>query len=83
MAVEEWEPLYRDYSSADLAAEITSLKAQKANMYATQNVGSKGYSKDLRLISEQLTAATKVKRERLQTTESRVGLADFSETEIS
>ncbi len=78
MANPEWIEIYRSYSDEALAAEIAKLK-QQDSVYTSQQVGGKGYSKDLTAVSGKLAAAIRVQKERRQPpcTNPFVGITDF------
>jgi len=77
MGSKNWQEIYRDeYDAEELNAEIARLKAQ-ATFYTTQNIGDKGYTKDLAGIEERLHAAIRVRRERRSVDEIGYGVPDF------
>jgi hypothetical protein len=83
--MEEWLAIYRDsasWSSSELTAEITRLKAQIQNPYASQTNGSRGYQRvslfDLR---QQMLAAQTALRERGSSSFDGHPVADFSDVQ--
>jgi hypothetical protein len=76
MSYINWTEIYGDYSDDQLAEEIAKLKKQ-VDAYTSQSVGGKSYTKDVRLVQDQLQGAIRVKNSR-RGTESFTGIADFS-----
>lgn len=78
--MEEWLTTYQEYTDAELAEEITVLRAQSRNFYVSQTSGQNAYSRAIAEIRDRLAAATRVKRERADRSAGyrRHGQADFS-----
>lgn len=79
--MEQWLLIYRTYSDAELAAEVTALKSWAANPFNAQTEGNRSYARSTVEIRERLTAATQVQQERVNTV-PRHGIADFSRVEV-
>lgn len=69
--------IYRSYTGPELEAEIVNLK-KEATLYSAQNVGEKGYTKALDLVTNRLHAATRVRNERRGQGGPSWGVPDFS-----
>lgn len=76
MANPEWLEIFRSYGVEELAGHIANLK-QEISVYATQQIGSKSYTKDLAELRGQLSAAVRVQKERSTRGNPSVGIADF------
>lgn len=76
--MDEWLIAYRDYSDAELAAEITWLRTQVRNPFNAQTEGNRSYARSTAEFRTRLAAATTVKEERSSSITSRHGIADFS-----
>lgn len=76
--MEEWLIVYRGYSEADLASEVTWLRTQVRNPFNAQTEGGRSYARSTAEMRDRLSAATQVTAERTQTTFVRHGTADFS-----
>jgi hypothetical protein len=83
MAAEDHLATYRQFSDAELATEITLLGSQRQNHYSAQNVGAKGYQRDIRLIEDKFSAAVQIRGERAATNKSPFAAVDFSQVRIS
>jgi hypothetical protein len=77
MAAADWAEIYASYTDVELASEIEDLK-KLASPFASQQVGSKSYTKDLREVRDRLQAANRVKRMRNYREEDFTAVADFS-----
>lgn len=64
MASTDWLTIYRTYSAAELAEEVTWLKVQMRNPFNAQGVGSKNYQRDVGELRGRLQAAIRVQQER-------------------
>ena len=77
--MEEWLKVYRGYSSAELAEEITWLRTQVRNPFNAQTEGSRSYARSTVEMRDRLSAATQISAENAQAnTFVRHGVADFS-----
>jgi hypothetical protein len=83
MGLTNWLEIYRGYTSDDLTAEMTSLRAGLRGGFLSQGSGSVQHSKDLTQLENRLQAATRVKNERSGGGETRVGQVDFSQVSSS
>jgi hypothetical protein len=77
MAAKDWAEIYDSYNAAELDAEIAALKKQKS-VFSQQTVGGKSFTKDLRLLQDQLQAAIRVKNLRNADEGVFDGRVDFS-----
>lgn len=74
-----WLSIYRGYSTAELADEITWLRTQLRNPFSAQTEGSRSYARSTAEMRDRLSAATQVTAENAQaSTFTRHGTADFS-----
>lgn len=80
--MEAWLIIYRGYTDAELAKEISWLREQTRNPYSAQTEGQRSYARSTGEIRDRLAAATQAQRERTPTTESRHGYADFSRVQV-
>lgn len=77
--MEDWLIIYRGYTSAELADEITWLRTQVRNPFNAQTEGSRSYARSTAEMRDRLSAATQVTAENAQVnTFVRHGTADFS-----
>jgi hypothetical protein len=77
MANPEWMEIFRSWEPVKLAAYVAELEKQ-ISVFATQNVGQKGYTKDLGELRGQLSAAVQIQTERGLPPNQSVGVTDFS-----
>ena len=63
MANAEWLAIYRTYTPDELTAEVARLKQQNTE-FSQQQVGGKGYTKDLAELRGKFSAAVRVQQER-------------------
>ena len=78
MANPEWMEIFRSYAPAELDAHVVELKKQ-ISVFSAQNVGQKGYTKDLAELRGQLSAAIRIGTERGQSGRNQsCGVVDFS-----
>lgn len=78
MANPEWLEIFRSYSGDELTTRIVELK-EEVSVYASQQIGSKSYTKDLGELRGQLSAAIRIQNERRNsTTNPGVMVTDFS-----
>ena len=69
-------------SAPELEAEIVLLK-QQATLFTAQSMGNDTYTKDLRLVTDRLHAAVRVRSEAgLRGNRGRTGVMDFSRTQF-
>lgn len=73
-----WNLIYRGYSSEDLLAERDNLRSQ-LSIFATQSVGSKSFTRDLRELRDRLEACQFVVNERGQLVKHSEVTVDFSQ----
>ena len=84
MAYTDYLLRFRAMSSADLAVKQAALEA-KDTILSQQSMGSKAFTRDLRLLQDQLNAIAYVLKERSATTIIKpiinhgIGITDFSE----
>jgi len=78
LVVNEWLKIYETYSDEDLAAEVTWLKTQSRNPYNAQTEGQRSYARSTAEFRDRLSAATRVQRNRANSTFVQHGVADFS-----
>lgn len=76
--MEQWLNIYRDYTLAELDAEIASLRKQASNPYNSQTEGERSYSRSTAETRDRLEAAQQAKREKTGRAVVREGTADFS-----
>jgi hypothetical protein len=75
---------YRSYSGDELLAERTALRAARTT-FVSQNMGNKGFTKNLQLLEDRLAAVDFVIKQNSNptivapTTNYGVGLTDFSQ----
>jgi hypothetical protein len=70
--------IYRQYTSAELDAEIASLKEQLKDPYASIGSGGNNASRDIAFVAEKLDGATRAKLERIRgRAGTRTTLANF------
>jgi len=81
MGSPEWMEVYRTYTGEELSTEIAALKKQKS-VYSGQNIGAKGYTKDLHELMNQLHAAVRVQNERTHQGDGSSGTVDFSQVRV-
>lgn len=74
----EWLLIYRNYTAEELAAEIIFLKAEMANPYSAQGLGSQSAQRDIRLLRDRLQAAFQVRGENGGVRLIRDSVVDFS-----
>ncbi len=73
---------YRSYSTDELIAERTTLRASRTT-FISQNMGSKGFTKNLQLLEDRIRAVAYVLRERgslepvKPVINNNIGVADF------
>ena len=77
MANPEWMEIFRSWEPVKLAAHVAELEKQ-ISVFAMQNVGQKGYTKDLGELRGQLSAAVRIQTERGLPANQSVGVTDFS-----
>lgn len=80
---DDWLITYRDFSDAELAAEIATLEIQRNNFLTSQAAGSKNFSRDRSSINDQYTAAIEIRRERRSGGPSRSGTTDYSKIDVN
>ena len=78
MATNDWLLIYRTYEASELDDEITFLKKESKNIYLSQGVGGKNYSRNVTTIQDRLRAALQVKAEKAGRDFFPETLADFS-----
>jgi len=78
---DDWLVTYRNFSDADLEAEIEMLDELRKNFLNTQAAGSKSFSVDRNSINDQYTAAIEVRGERSNSSNTggstRMGTTDY------
>ena len=79
MATNDWLLIYRTYDTTELDDEITFLKKESKNIYLSQGVGGKNYSRNVTTIQDRLRAALQVKAENGGTEFFPDTVVDFSE----
>ena len=79
MATNDWLLIYRAYDVTELDDEIVFLKKESKNIYLSQGVGGKNYSRNVTIIQDRLRAALQVKAERSGQDFFPSTLADFSD----
>ena len=77
MALSDWEEIYRAYEPAELTAEIVLLR-KNVGVFASQQTGSRSYTKDLRELRDRLQAAQRVQEGRSRGAYPAVALVDVS-----
>lgn len=84
MANADWIMIFRSFTTEELAAKRTELISQMS-VFASQSIGSKSFSKDLRELRDQLASLTFVQKERsLPTgTNPSIGVTDFSGVQMT
>jgi hypothetical protein len=76
--MDDWLVIYRTYDAEELDVEITFLKQEMSNPYSAQGLGSQSAQRDLRQLTNRLSAAIRVKNERGGNPTIRDSLVDFS-----
>jgi hypothetical protein len=77
MASLDWQEIYRDYDPSELDAEINRMK-HEATLYTAQNLGDKGFQKNLDEVRNRLHGAIRVRNERRGRGGPSFGIPDFS-----
>ena len=77
MANPEWMEIFRSWDAPKLAVHVAELEKQ-ISVFSTQNIGQKGYTKDLAELRGQLSAAVRIKNECSQSRNQSSGIVDFS-----
>lgn len=81
--MDQWLESYREYSDADLEAELIWLRKQVRNPFLTQSEGSRSVSRSTAEFRDRLAAATRVKKERSGAGDTdRHLVADFSQVQL-
>ena len=77
--MDRWLQIYRSYSDAELAAELTWLRGQSRNIFNAQTEGNRSYARSTDEIKDRLAAATQATQERTNGGDvNRHLVADFS-----
>jgi hypothetical protein len=58
-----WLIIYRKYTAEELATEINFLRAEMANPYSAQGLGSQSAQRDIRSLTNRLEAALVIRDE--------------------
>ena len=81
--MDQWLIIYREYTTPQLTEELTWLRDQSRNIFASMTEGNRGYSKSNDEVSTRLAAATQVMGERTHNPNTtQVFQADFSGVRI-
>ena len=78
MASNDWQVIYQSYTVEELAAELARLKTESQNLYLSQSVGSKSYSRSITDVRQRLSACVEVMNARAGIYDESDTLADFS-----
>lgn len=81
--MDEWLLIYRSYSPEEILIEITFLRTELSNPYTAQGLGSQSAQRDLRMLRDRLSAATRVKNEQGGINLIVDSVVDFSRTNLS
>ncbi len=76
--MDDWLLIYRSYSAEELADEIVFLREEMRNPYSAQGLGSQSAQRDMRSLTNRLSAAVRVRDERNGVRAIRDSVVDFS-----